>query len=414
MKLLSRFIWLIVGILLLVFATITIYQVRTENEFNAIKQSIKQEYDVQVDKMLAIDPHSVGDFSSYMTELTNTSATKTFLSLPEPNINILQDYLFNEILSYHNVDAIWFYKQGGELFHFKTVNDVNQTQMPIPEDKLNEVISRDEMFSFYAKYNNTINYYHGSKIKNNVGENAYIIMTSKMDERWIDKYMAAINNSIINIAPSGQELEKIDSKTIRITRQLKAYNGTNAAILNVELHLPFLELWEKTNNNDKWIITASLSFFVILVLIFLVYWIIIPLRNISVSLKNENTDEIKPLLKGKTEMNEIARMIADYHHKQDELEASESVKRHIFEQAQVGIIIADNNSGIINTTNPYACNLIDAPEEAIIGNVIDNFIKSPSTSHKSGESYEELLLNTNNESIPILCTHTKMMMNGQP
>jgi signal transduction histidine kinase len=414
MKLLQRFIWLIVGILFLVFVTITIYQARTENEFNTIKQSIKQEYDVQVDKMLAIDPHSVGEFSSYMSELTNTPLTKTFLSLPEANTSILQDYLFNEILTYHNVDAIWFYKQGGELFHFKTVNNISQTQMPIPEDKLNEVITSDEIFSFYANYKNTTHYYHSARVENIDGENAYIIMASKMDERWTDKYMAAINNSVINIVQSKQELDEIESKTIRITRDLNAYDGTTAAILNVELHLPFLELWENTNNNDKWVLIASLSFFVILILIFLVYWIIIPLRKISVSLRKENTDDIQHLLKGKTEMNEIARMIADYHHKQDELEASESVKRHIFEQAQVGIIIADNNSGIINTTNPYACNLINAPEEAIIGNVIDNFIKSSGTTHKSGESYEEILLNTNNESIPILCTHTKMMMNGQP
>ncbi|MDA3816611.1 MAG: PAS domain-containing protein, partial [Prolixibacteraceae bacterium] len=414
MKLLSRFIWLIAGILLLVFVTITIYQIRTDNEFNTIKQSIKEEYDVQVDKMLAIDPHSVGDFSSYMAELANTSATKTFMSLPEPNISILQDYLFDDILSYHNVDAIWFYKQDGTLFHFKTVYEINQNQMPIPADELNNVITGDNLFPFYAYYNNIIYYYHSKQIENIDGESAYIIMASKMDDRWIDKYMAAINNSVINIVPSRQELEEIESKTIRITRDLNAYDGTAAAILNVELHLPFLELWENTNNNDKWILTASLSFFVILIVIFLVYWIIIPLRKISVSLQKENTSDIKHLLKGKTEMNEIARMIADYHQKQDELEASESVKRHIFDQAQVGILIADNNSGIINTTNPYACSLIDAPEEALIGNVVDNFIKSTNTTHKSGESSEEILLNTNNESIPILCTHTKMMMNGQP
>ncbi|MCF8361006.1 MAG: PAS domain-containing sensor histidine kinase [Prolixibacteraceae bacterium] len=414
MKLLSRFIWLIIGILMLVFITITIYQFRTENEFNDIKKSIKKEYDVQVDKMLAIDPHSVGDFSSYMAELANTSATKTFLSLPEPNISILQDYLFNDILTYHNIDAIWFYKQDGSLFHFKTVNDINQNQMPVPEDKLNEVISNDEMFSFYANYNNTINYYHSKKIKDVNGQSAYIIMASKMDERWTDKYMATINNSVINIVPSGQELEEIDNKTIRITRELNAYDGSTAAILNIELHLPFLALWEKTNDNDKWIFTVTLSSLAILMLVFLLYWVIMPLRKISVSLQNENTDDIKHLLKGKTEMNEIARMIADYHQKQDELEASESVKRHIFEQAQVGIIIADKNTGIINTTNPYACNLIDAPEEAIIGNVVENFIKSTNTTHKSGESSEEILLNTDNESIPILCTHTKMMMNGQP
>ncbi|PKM49124.1 MAG: hypothetical protein CVV01_01085 [Firmicutes bacterium HGW-Firmicutes-6] len=112
-------------------------------------------------------------------------------------------------------------------------------------------------------------------------------------------------------------------------------------------------------------------------------------------------------------MNEVARMIADYHHKTDELEASESIKRHIIEQAQVGIIIADTDSGIIYTTNPYACELFKAPEEAVLGNVTTNFL-AQSDQGNNTEGFESLIFNTKGEEVPVLRTTTKMMMDGKP
>lgn len=413
MKLLSRFIWLIAGILIIVATGIAFFQIKAEKEFEQIKSSITEEYDVQVDKMLAIDPHSIGEFSSWMSEMTNATATRLFIESEGNEPDILQEYLFDDILIYHHVDAVWLLNSEGELLLFETPRALDIQNMPIPANELSEWLKPGKTHSFYAKYNNEVYYFHGTKIESRSNNGGYLVMASVLDNRWIDKYMASINNSSISIESADHPLSEISDKTLRITRELKTYDQQIAAILNIELNLPFLALWEQTNSNDKWIMTASLAIVVLFLLVFLVLWVISPLKKISASLKKQSSDEITSLASGKTEMNEVARMITDYYQKNDELEASESVKRYIIEEAQVGIIICDAKNGIINTTNPYACRLTGLPEEAIIGNTIGSFLPETETDNRIKENFESVLTGNNNKR-PILLTQTKMMMSGTP
>ncbi|MDA3878812.1 MAG: PAS domain S-box protein, partial [Prolixibacteraceae bacterium] len=412
MKLLSRFIWLIVGILIIVATGIVFFQIKASNEFEQIKSSIKEEYDVQVDKMLAIDPHSIGEFSSWMSEMMNTQATKLFLLNQGQNTEFIEDYLLDDILIYHKVDAVWLYNEDGDLLHHTSPENTPRKNMPIPKSEIQETLTTGKINAFYAKHNNAFFYYLGSRILSGNNTIGFLVMTSELDHRWTDKYMASINNSVISFESANTPLSEISNKTLRITRNLKTYDNKNAAILNIELHLPFLSLWEQTNSNDKWIMTVSLAIVVLVLIVFLILWVISPLKRISSSLENHSADEIHSLSSGKTEMNEIARMIADYYRKTDELEASESVKRYIIDEAQVGIIICDTKTSLINTTNPYACRLAGLPEEAIIGNIVYSFLPETDTKHNKKESYESVLTGNKGE-LPILLTHTKMMMSGQ-
>ena len=246
-----------------------------------------------------------------------------------------------------------------------------------------------------------------------MGNTGYVIMASVMDQRWIDKYSSSINNSYISIVKADSDLPEIEDITIRIVRDLKGYDGSAQGLLNVELHLPFLSLWSTTNSNDKWLMIGSLVIVIFFLITFLSLWVISPLKRISTSLSKGTSSEIQKLLKGNTEMNDVARMITDYYKKTEELEASESVKRHIFEKAQVGILIADEDSGLIHTTNPFACNLIKASEDAILGNVIPNFLASANQETNTAEGFESLLFNTEGEEVPVLRTRTKMIMDGK-
>jgi len=85
MKLLSRFIWLIIAILAIVFAGVALFQIKAVNEFELIKNSIKSEYDVQVDKMLQPDFYGSG-FSGYMSGVVSDQSTALFLqeNTPDP------------------------------------------------------------------------------------------------------------------------------------------------------------------------------------------------------------------------------------------------------------------------------------------------------------------------------------------
>jgi nitrate/nitrite-specific signal transduction histidine kinase len=86
---------------------------------------------------------------------------------------------------------------------------------------------------------------------------------------------------------------------------------------------------------------GAMLLIVCFLIVSLILWVILPLSKISKSLEKGNSQDIQPLISNSSEMGNVARMIGDYHLKTDELESSESIKRHIIEQAQVGIIIAE-------------------------------------------------------------------------
>lgn len=413
MKLLSRFIWLIIGISALVFAAVTIFQIKTVKEFDLIKQSIRSEYDVQVDKMLTPDKYGVG-MASYFNDISNDGSSSLFLENDVPDIYFTENYLHDEILDYNQVDAVWFFKTRGELFFFKSSKSLLSENLPVPSSQLATTFTSNEMRGFYAETDKGIVLFFGARIgASNAEYKGYVIMASLMDQRWINKYEAAINNSVISIVPASETLAAIDDKTIRITRDLRGFQQEPVATLNVELPLPFLSLWHRTNTADQWIIIASMVLVLAFLIIFLLVWVIYPLRKISTSLRQGDAEDIKPLLKVSTEMGDIARMIVDYHHKNDELEASESIKRHIIEQAQVGIIIAEKDSGIIFTTNPYACELIKTSEDAVNGMNVNNYLKPIDETQSGSEGYESTLQNAEGKAITILRTSTHMMMDGR-
>ncbi|HNZ71894.1 MAG TPA: PAS domain-containing sensor histidine kinase, partial [Prolixibacteraceae bacterium] len=132
-------------------------------------------------------------------------------------------------------------------------------------------------------------------------------------------------------------------------------------------------------------------------------------------------EDIKPLMDNTTEMGNVARMISDYHQKNEEIEASESTKRHIIEQVQVGIIISDAASSLIITANPYACEIINAPEDAILGNITQNFFAPLSDELKNKlknttenlTGIESFIQSSTGEQIPILRNVTRMFMDGK-
>ncbi len=414
MKLLSRFIWLIVAILAIVFASVILFHVRAVSEFETIKNSIREEYDVQVDKMLEPDPYGVG-FTAFMTEISNDALTPMLFMEQTPDPYYTDIYLHEDLLRYQNVDAVWFFKSDNSLFHFKSINNLFSSELPFEASRLSQINNSSEILSFYININNNTSFIHSTRITNNNGEiTGYVVMASLLDERWIDRYENTINNSKINIVQKSEQLSEISNQTVRITRDLNNYEYNTIATLNVELHLPFLSLWERTGTTDKLLMTISMFLVVLFLILFLLVWVISPLKRISSSLKNGTSNDIVPLVKSTTELGEVARMISDYHKKTDELEASESVKRHIFEQAQVGIIITSSKNETIITTNPYACKLIDTTDDALLGNKSNNFLKSLKNIPESAEGFESILINTKGEEIPILRTTTKMMMDGSP
>jgi signal transduction histidine kinase len=417
MKLLSRFIWLIIAISAIVFTGISLVHFRAENKFKEIKISISQEYDLLIDKMLSPERSEI--HTTYNYGISNSSTTGSFLSQPGPIPELLAFDLDTMVLNHFLVDAVWFMNVSGDPFYFFSHHEVDRQMLSVSRSDVNQLFKAERTCNFYVNSNSQLFRVFGSKISPNGVTQGYVFSATKQDSRWIEIFEKEINNAEIDFSSTDELLPEIPNEHIRIFRPLLSYDGSTSKNLIITLKLPFLTLWKSTTTTDNWLMTAAIILIVIFLIISLIVWVISPLNKISKSLEKGNSTDIQPLLQNKSEMGNVARMIGDFHRKTIELETSESIKRHIIEQAQVGIIIAEASSNLIITANPYACELINAPEEAIVGNVTNSFLETLPENDKKAkkegevESFESKLFNSKNTDIPILRTITQMFMDGR-
>jgi len=413
MKLLSRFIWLIIGISAIVFAGISIVQFRAQNKFEEIKTSISKEYDILVDKMLMAERTNV---YTYNHEISNSPSTFVFLNEPKADPSLIYLDLDTTVLNFFRIDAIWFFKPDATPFYFNSHHNVYEALITLNPDQIENLFKNSVTTDFYIKSNKDFYRIFGSKIGDINTPQGFVFSASIQNQDWIHYYEKEINNSSVKFLGKDEPIAEVSKEVINIERPLSNFENATIGKIEISLNLPFLALWKDSNSTDNWLMIGSLVIILFFLIVFLIVWVVSPLKRISSSLQKGNSTDIQPLIDTKTEMGEVARMIGDYHRKTGELESSESIKRHIIEQAHVGIIIAEKSSNLIITTNPYACNLIRATDDAIIGNVSTNFLVPNKTDAQAIEmkGQESVLFNALGNEIPILRTSTSMYMDGKP
>lgn len=419
MKLLSRFIWLLIAIGAIVFIGVSLVNLRAENKFKEIKASISQEYNILIDKMLSPDRSEIN--TTYNYGIINASTTRSFLSGSIPVPELLAFDLDTMVMNHFLVDAIWFYQSSGNQFYFFSHHGVGKEVLSISASDINSLFGNTKATSFYIKNNGKLYRVFGSRVGDEMDNVGFVFSASIQDDRWVDIYQKEINNSEAKFSGVETPLPEVPKEYILIERPLLSYNGKPAENLLITLKLPFLSLWKSTTTTDNWLMSGAIGLIVIFLTLSLLLWVISPLKRISKSLQKGDAEDIKPLMDNTTEMGNVARMISDYHQKNEEIEASESTKRHIIEQVQVGIIISDAASSLIITANPYACEIINAPEDAILGNITQNFFAPLSDELKNKlknttenlTGIESFIQSSTGEQIPILRNVTRMFMDGK-
>ncbi len=334
MKLLSRFIWLILFLSIIVIGGITLVKVKADKEFGKIKNSITQEYDAEIDQMITRDFYGV-DFTNYLATTANDVETSFFILNNNSNDRkYIDSYLGKEMLEYAKFEAVWFLKDNGETFYFKSTNGtIVRDFLPIPSNALEITFIDEGPKTFYQVINGKVIRFVGARIttggiSNTVG---YIIAAAIQDDQWLNYYSANINNSKVSIMKSMEELPSISREIVRITRPLNDYFGNPVAVMNIELDLPFLNLWNSTASTNNKLIIGSLLLTMLIFLIFVISWVIAPIKKISESLSNGRSTEIQSLKKSKTEMGVVARLIDEYHAQTEQLKETDKMKTFYLE-----------------------------------------------------------------------------------
>lgn len=334
MKLLTRFIWLIVFLSIIVIVGITLVKFKADTEFGKIKNSITQEYDAEIDQMISNDFYGV-DFTDFVATTANDYETSFFILDNDPNDrNYINKYLSKEFLEYGKIEAVWFLKDNGETFYFKSTNGlIARDYLPIPSNSLEVTFIEEEPKTFYQVINGEVIRFVGSRIttggmSSTVG---YMIAAATQNDQWIDYYSANINNSTVSIVKTVDELPSVNKETVRIIRPLNDYFDNQVAVMNIELDLPFLALWNSTASTNNKLIIGSLLLTMIIFLIFVISWVIAPIKKISISLSNGGSKEIQTLKSSKTEMGVVARLIDEYHAQTEQLKETDKMKTFYLE-----------------------------------------------------------------------------------
>jgi len=111
---------------------------------------------------------------------------------------------------------------------------------------------------------------------------------------------------------------------------------------------------------------------------------------------------------------------SDFHHAAGELEESRQRLRTILDTVQVGILILDAETHTIVDANPKAVEVIGGGRERIIGSVCHCFICPEQAGHcpitdlgQTIDNAERRLLRANGESVTIVKTVARVMLNGR-
>ena len=212
MKLLSRFIWLIIFLTIIIIIGISLVRITATREFENIKNSITTEYDAQVDQMINKDFYGV-DFTDYVSTIAQDIETTFFILNDDINDRkYIDNNLDVAILEYQKIEAIWYLKDNGEAFYFRSTNGaIAKDYFPIPTNALEVTFIDEEPKTFYQRINGQVIRFVGSRIttgglSNTVG---YLIAAAVQDDKWLNYYSANINNSKVTIAASKDELPSV-------------------------------------------------------------------------------------------------------------------------------------------------------------------------------------------------------------
>ncbi len=209
-------------------------------------------------------------------------------------------------------------------------------------------------------------------------------------KQWDDVYLKDLEGTTgfnIELKYSKPDAEEeSNTNEVAIIRELKDFQGNTLAFVLFKQALQY-------QNQFKYLRLITIAGVVVLALLFIVFiylmnrWIANPLKDITLSLSENNLDPIEHLLKQKGSFTQIANLIKSYTEQKKAL-ISEIIERkaienniikqkilfeQLFKNAPIGIMMLDKNECVLDI-NPVFSKLFDFKLEDIHGRNMNDFL----------------------------------------
>lgn len=193
---------------------------------------------------------------------------------------------------------------------------------------------------------------------------------SKLWDKQLLKELSVITGCTISInrprfKPGNPDISNVLSTAILIRNQ----NQQPLCTIVFEKSNKFLASYHRMSNFVLYFL-ASLLIFVLSVFFYLLYrWVRIPLRTISATLKNGETNHLSKLLKTKDEFSQIATLVLRFNRQRKQLESENA------ERKQIQLQIAEQNELLNGLAEASSRLLIIENLENAIGQAVESLVK---------------------------------------
>lgn len=243
-------------------------------------------------------------------------------------------------LEWFKLDVAWIYNLNSQVIYVPTEPDLAVlAAAPIPFVDLAEVFHGSSFIEFFVGTESGLMEIHGATINRESDlerkePQGYMFIARIWDQEFLES-LGALMGSKVELTGSGMN-QAVRSDTERVGEisfiyPLKGLDGKDVANIQVSFHSDVISRANVISRNLVVLIFVSLLTLLLIVTWALIFWVSLPLRNISLALTKEDARAIDGLANRTNEMGDIARLIKQFFRQKHKL-SLEVQERELAEQ----------------------------------------------------------------------------------
>ena len=238
-----------------------------------------------------------------------------------------------DTLASFRANALWVYKPDSSLAYSTTNLEIKDLEdLPVPQSALHEIVTHGERSHFFVNSaNGPIEVrgspiYFSSTIKRNKNKNVqgYYFVGVAWNQSYT-LYLSKLLESEIIVHPATYQADMEAKQGIKngffsFTRSLNGWDGKPMMQIVVRTESPILLQLEKSFDRHFALLIVFASTILFLLYITLWKWITQPLKHISESLRNQNTNALKEIQNDRSEFGDLKKLIQDFFKQKSDLQ----------------------------------------------------------------------------------------------
>lgn len=351
MKIRTRLVLLMAGLLAISGTSVALLQAAHRNEVQIIYASLQKQRDNLIERLIALTGQSLRIFASDYSQWDDMVQFVQSGDRAWAAINI------DSSLTSFNAQAAWVIRPDGRLLYTAAQKpEIAALTLPLADPLFLDRLQRERSLVFFLESPAGLLEMRAEPVlpshdlKREEPARGWFIAARLWDEKFLG-LLADTLQSRVTLGPAASREE--EAPLIRLQRVLPDWRGRPLQTLQVEyISQPLVELL-KSNQGESFLLYVCGAVIISVIVFGLSLWVIRPLQLLGRSLETGRSDSLAELQRSPDEFGHLARQVAESFVQRDALRTSEEHQRQLLDLR--GRLARDLHDGIIQTV--YAAGL---------------------------------------------------------